>query len=231
MLTISDAVVFELFSEGTDTTTFPSVNDLWVRFLYRNSTDPDTSLLEYSLFGLGNSETRIKYLEFRTNVRKFSASILTWCSACNSKYSFCAGQLDSNGTSGSSSSGDSHKNDPSPAVAGVIGAFMAIAVIGLTACTLAVFGGYRVSRNPPGRKSSLGGFKGAEKMASDRDLPVAKSGVRHERVGSWELAPPGKQVAEPPQIDATVIATHVRDHDDGDSIFSGSKPVVPREVI
>lgn len=67
--------------------------------------------------------------------------------------------------------------------------------------------GCRVQRVKRGKRSELGGFKGAEKLASDRDLTIPKSANGaavvvqetdqpmspseprggHERVGSWEL--------------------------------------------
>jgi len=60
--------------------------------------------------------------------------------------------------------------------------------------------GIRLQRRSGRRQSDLGGFKGAEKLASDQDLTMSKSragvsivdsGAIHapakERVGSWEL--------------------------------------------
>jgi len=67
--------------------------------------------------------------------------------------------------------------------------------------------GWRVHRRERGKRGSagLGGFKGAEKLASDVDLThgVAKDGtgagvtvVRQERLGSWEMGMTRGKVGE-----------------------------------
>lgn len=229
-------VLFELFSEGTNTTSFPYIDDLWVRFLYRNSTDDDAPVWEYPLFGLGNSETRIKYKDFASSIQRFSLDdIPTWCNVCDAVSLFCATtRQTSNGSKASSNSKD---RNLSPAIAGVIGAFMAVAATSVAAVLLFVFGGFRFRRNPDGLNSFLGGFKGAEKMASDQDLSVANSGAKHERVGSWELGKAGRAIVEVSQGDASKQepvfgATHMRNiDDDDDSILMGGQPVKPREGI
>ncbi|KAI0130338.1 histidine phosphatase superfamily [Xylariales sp. AK1849] len=228
------AMVFELFSVSSNISTFPVIDDLWVRLLYRNSTVEDAPLSEYPLFGLGNSETRLKYTDFVSSIHEFSVNDLpTWCNSCGSVAFFCQAFDQNSGHEPDSAAGSSTAGvSLSPALAGVIGAITAIAVIFLATVTAAVFGGIRIYRNDAGRKSSLGGFKGAEKMASDNDLSVAKNGARHERVGSWELggpgAPPGMGA---PKTETTFGATRMREaDDDGDSIM-GRAPVKPRESI
>lgn len=227
-------MVFELFSEGMGTTSFPSTSDLWVRFLYRNSTDDSARMWEYPLFGLGNSETRIKYDDFVSNVLRFSINdIPTWCNTCDAVSTFC-------GTSrqvseGSRTSGNSKDMNLSPAIAGVIGALMAIAVIAVAAVLLFVFGRFGFHRRPPGQKSIMGGFKGAKKMASDQDLSVAESGAKKERIGSWELGKTPQPVVSfsqggSPGNEPVFGATHMRNiDDDNDSIIMGRQPVKPRE--
>jgi hypothetical protein len=86
-------------------------------------------------------------------------------------------------------------------VAGIIGATIAIVLLIIIGTILALIG-FRLEYHPREkgvgsnlgvlkRSGSGGGFKGAEKLASDTDLAM-KGGagatiVRHERVGSWEL--------------------------------------------
>jgi hypothetical protein len=67
-----------------------------------------------------------------------------------------------------------------------------------------LFAGIRLQR-VKSHKSELGGFKGSQKLASDKDLTLPKGGAvvgatvetpgspvtgGHERVGSWELKQP-----------------------------------------
>lgn len=85
----------------------------------------------------------------------------------------------------------------SPVVAGVIGAFVTLAIAALVFGAVMLLCGVRLHRNGSSRrKSDLGGFKGGQKMASDQDLTIPKGGAvvgaaierhGHERTGSWEL--------------------------------------------
>ncbi|KAH8203755.1 hypothetical protein TruAng_002048 [Truncatella angustata] len=226
------AIVFELFSEGTDTTNLPDSDDLWVRFLYRNGTDVDAPILEYSLFGNGNSETRIKYRDFVSNIREFSLDdIPTWCEICDAVSIFCSATRQASSQNSSATSSSKNPN-MSPVVAGVIGAIMGISLVAVVAVLLFVFGGYNFRRKPAGQKAAVGGFKGAEKMSSDMDLSVAKNGARHERVGSWELGASCRPVATVSKDEPIVGATCMRNiDDDGDSIIMHSEPVKPREGV
>lgn len=153
--------------------------------------------------------------DFTSSLSLFSVgSIADWCNTCDSYSIFCPAFADGLANSGSGSS--RHRNNSSglsPAVAGVIGAIVALVVAALLFALLCLLAGFRVHRVRRGRRSELGGFKGAEKLASDQDLtlpkggagatvvpsssaesptvagaPPAAAGVRgHERVGSWEL--------------------------------------------
>ena len=108
-----------------------------------------------------------------------------------------------------------------PAIAGVIGAVVTLAVAGLLFAALMLIGGVRFHRVEK-HKSDLGGFKGSQKLASDRDLTIPKGGavvgasierspdspispVGHERVGSWELK------GEPQYLERPNIAQSTRD--------------------
>lgn len=191
------AMVFELFSVGGNSSEYPALEDLWVRFFYRNGSDPSSPLIGYPLFGNGNSQSSMLYTEFLQEVQNADISgVSEWCNVCESVNLYCLG-LESNSDSGypgspsgSHSGGTSSPGGVSPAVAGVIGAVVTAFVAGLAILAAVFFGCLRFRRHgsdPAQRNSTLGGFRGAEKMASDADVAYAGTGSRHERTGSWEL--------------------------------------------
>ncbi|KAK0634653.1 histidine phosphatase superfamily [Bombardia bombarda] len=242
------AMVFELYSIGGNDSVYPADEDLWVRFLYRNGTDPAAKLTQYPLFGNGNEMSRITWAEFKASMERFDIdSVPGWCGVCNSVAPFCLEFSESSGGSGdTSSSGSSDGGNAagaaaqaaamSPAVAGVIGAAASISLIGLALLGAILMGGIRFHRNadPKQRSSTLGGFRGAEKMASDTDIAYAKSGARHERTGSWELRGGGRAVtvtaaAAGATIQSKRSVRSLRDIDDDDISEMGVAPVKPRE--
>ncbi|KAK4190321.1 histidine phosphatase superfamily [Podospora australis] len=187
-------MLFELFSRSdVDDNAYPMIDDLYVRFLYRNSTDPAAKLRVYSLFNTGPNFPEIKFSEFIRYMEGISIDTISeWCNTCDAAVSFCAvsGSLGNNGNGNDPNNKNYWRNSPlSPAAAGAVGAAVTAAVAGLVVLAAMLFGGMRFRRHEKGsaRNSSLGGFKGAEKMGDDADVEFAKSGVRHERAGSWEL--------------------------------------------
>ncbi|KAG0651236.1 hypothetical protein D0Z07_1889 [Hyphodiscus hymeniophilus] len=207
-------MTFELFSNapnsssGNSSSSFPTEDELFVRFLFRNGTSSTTPLVEYSLFNRGLNEDDMSWSDFVTDMGAFSLDdVNEWCSACDAITLFCeAIDADvSNDTSSCASAGA--KREMSPAVGGVIGATVTLAVLVLGALTAALcgfrlefrrglkgldegaVGGVGVLKRSGSGKG--GGFKGAEKLASDTDLTLkggaGASVIRHERVGSWEL--------------------------------------------
>lgn len=250
------AMVFELFSVSNDddenssssssTQQYPAEDDLWVRFLYRYGTNDSAPLVEYPIFGRGNSQSSMKWWDFRSQIAEIAVADLSeWCRLCSAPTLFCAG-IQANEANGNSSSSPRYSGNyssmssrMSPAVGGVIGTLVALAVVALAGLAAFFLGGLRVRRRRGERQdagvqrsSSLGGFKGAEKMASDKDLSLARGGGRHERVGSWEMGGP----ATPPNVatrdgETTFGATVVRQlNDDGVSIME-EEPVKPREAV
>jgi hypothetical protein len=199
-------MVFELFSNTANATSFPNTNDLWVRFLFRNGTGSSSPLIAYPLFGRGNSAVDMTWSEFQAGMDSIAVSDLgTWCESCASNAIYCP-QFESNisggSTSGSGNGSSGGSSGLSPVVAGVVGAVVTIAVLMLLAAAAFVCFGLRFHRNSSKRQSTLGGFKGAEKLASDTDLTIAKNNagasvVRHERVGSWELSEANKKNGDP----------------------------------
>lgn len=212
---MSSSYVFELVAvlDDADTSiTFPNTSDLFVRFLYQNGTDPYSKLVPYPLFGHSPSQDLISYSEFVYGLAQFSLSgIKEWCTTCASYAIFCPAYTD-----GSSFGNNSRHRGLSPAVAGVIGALVALAVAAILFGLLMALAGFRVRRERTKKKSDLAGFKGSQKLASDQDLTIPKGGAEatvtttesevprgHERVGSWELRDQAKR-AEAGQIGAII---------------------------
>jgi hypothetical protein len=208
----ASAIVFELFSTGSDETFPQDDDDLWVRFYYHNgTTDFNGQLMAFPMFGHGPSQTDMKWSDFNL---MFSAimmpTITEWCQTCNAPSLFCTGvDVDPIMVSNPKAQATGKKSAVSPTVAGVIGAVVTLAVAGLLFALAMLVGDVRFHRVQRRPKSELGGFKGSNKLASDADVAnLAKGGalpagiaslsaantaagaegrVRHERVGSWEL--------------------------------------------
>ncbi|KAK3371455.1 histidine phosphatase superfamily [Lasiosphaeria ovina] len=204
-------MVFELFSIGGDESIYPPTDKLWVRFFYRNSTGPEAELTAYSLFANGVNNYLMTYPDFKAAMDQIGlASASDWCGLCGSAL-FCTSLLSNTGTSSPiptprPTSGTT-TTVMSPAVAGVIGAAVTIAVVGIAALAATLLGGVRFHRSDSKqRNSTIGGFKGAEKMASDTDIAYVQGGARHERTGSWELRNGGKGDSEQGVVSVTPVA-------------------------
>jgi hypothetical protein len=201
------AIVFEVFSytSPTNASIIPDPNNLWVRFLFRNASDPSSSdpsavmppIYAYPIFNRGPSGTDMPWLDFVTAMSNIALdNVLDYCTLCQAQTLYCAAFTES-------SSGSSHRRGISLPVAGVIGAIIALAVLGLALAAVAFFCGMRFHRQPRERHN-LGGFKGSAKLASDADLNIPNNAAPlgigavastepkkgHERVGSWELKDP-----------------------------------------
>lgn len=190
------AMVFELIgNQPGEYGRFPDPEHLWIRFMWRRNSDPWSPLRGNELFRGAKSEYVVPWTAFRNRMKNFAMDVSGWCDTCKSEtMTFCRARTVADGTDSPLSSGHSRNNGGvhNPVVAGVIGAVVTLAVAALVATAAAIFGGVRMHRRHKGEgaegtKRGLGGFKGAEKMASDADLTSGRGGVRHERVGSWEL--------------------------------------------
>ncbi|KAJ4392834.1 hypothetical protein N0V85_006813 [Neurospora sp. IMI 360204] len=205
----SAAMIFELFSKGGSDSVYPPDEDLWVRFLYDDGKSGSLPQ-EYALFGNGNSQSVMSLAEFKHSMGEIALnSSSDWCDACDSPASFC---LVTKGTTGGDGTGGSH--DPGspvvshdgqrlkmdPTIAGAIGAAAAIAAIGLGLLAATLCAGLRFHRAGSEKKReqermfrmlNLGSAynnKGPENnRAPDADVTYARNGIRHERVGSWEM--------------------------------------------
>jgi hypothetical protein len=202
-------MTFELYSYAetpskNEAIPFPDTSDLWVRFLFRNGTGDSKPLIEYSLFGRDNSEEAMDWADFVEGMGDFSLDdLVNWCLDCESGSLFCEALMQNYSNETESSSAKSEKGLSAP-IAGVIGATVTIG-LGLVVAAILALVGFRLDYRPREKNGTVGdlgvlkrsgsgnggGFKGAEKLASDTDLTLkggaGASVVRHERVGSWEL--------------------------------------------
>lgn len=220
---------FELYTwqPPNSTATWPnSTDDLYVNAYFRNGTDMNPNTVNgqyhaYPLFGNGPSQTEMRWVDFSAELSNVMiTSVGDWCLQCGASNIFCAAWNASDGfqLTGPSSVNDSNHprgKELSPAVAGVVGAIVALVVAGLLFGLTMLLAGVRLHRVERGRKrSDLGGFKGSQKLASDKDLTIPKGGavvgasverssspvspIGHERVGSWELKQNQNQTATHP---------------------------------
>ena len=188
------SMVFEMYSVGYNNSAgYPGLDELNVRFFFRNGTNSSSPLTLYPLFGRSDSQTALSFTEFTSLLNNITISYVgDWCSICgNQDGVFCPFYTGFQ----ESSSGSRGSTGLKPAVAGVIGALVTLAVIAILIAFAMTLGGIRFTRKTAKRKSDLGGFKAGEKLPSDLDLPSGRGstglttvGETKDRVSSWELA-------------------------------------------
>ena len=236
------SMVFELYSlvpSNDSSDSYPDPEDLNVRFLFRNGTDASASLISFPLFNRSPSQIGMTLEEFMLGMEDFMIlSVADWCYTCSSGADFCpltmAGSSPGSGTRSYGSDGSGMH----PAIAGVIGAVIVLAILALIGLLAFLILGLRVRfyRSPNAktkRRNELGGFKGGEKLASDQDLSIPKGKKEggetrgHERVGSWELGQSTK--AEEAQLPGFPSRTTRRPSYEDDEVLG--VPVKPRESV
>ncbi|KAH8425411.1 uncharacterized protein LDX57_003164 [Aspergillus melleus] len=200
---LGSSIILELYSlESAANPTYPDQSQLYVRFVMRNGIDTPEFRV-YPLFGHSPSNSAIPYTEFQAELKKFAlGSTREWCLQCASEAPFCSGALERTQDSPSTNHGKGLR----PAVAGVIGAVVTLATLAIIGIVGFLIFGCRTKRF---NRSTLKGFKGNSKMASDPDIafksptwedvktpndqdpqnpgatgPIVRG---HERSGSWEL--------------------------------------------
>ena len=190
---LGSSMVFEMYSlSKNSTTSFPGTKDLYVRFMFRNGTDPSAPLIMYSLFG-GNDTQRLSLADFLRKMGTIMLPMDDWCGTCQSDSVFCS-LLDSSSNSNDGTDPRSTKKFMKPAVAGVIGALLGLFIGGIALAAIMLISGIRFHRSKAKRRAELGGFKAGEKLASDPDLPQSQNNAgatvvknNEGRIGSWEL--------------------------------------------
>ncbi|KAF3924900.1 hypothetical protein ABW21_db0206862 [Orbilia brochopaga] len=135
----ASTMAFEILTDK-NVDAFPSsVDDLKVRFLFRNGSDVGAPLKAFPLFG--QKEETLTWTNFVARISKVAiTSTEKWCSTCKSKQAFCAaydpslssGSIGAQSTStggGADMNMDMSGGNMSNALAGVIGAMVTLATV------------------------------------------------------------------------------------------------------
>jgi hypothetical protein len=149
----ASSLTWELVTNATvSSTSFPSADEISVRFLFHNGTTSNISEpTAYPLFG--QSETVLPWNDFVTGMNQFAVgSQGQWCNLCGNSTGVCAPSALSgsgssgpaNSSSGTTSSSHSSGGGISKAVAGVIGAMVTLAVILGAEVLIMLAGGLRL---------------------------------------------------------------------------------------
>lgn len=127
----ASTMAFELFTEQ-NVTAFPEVENLRIRFLFRNGSTQGQAPTVFPLFG--SEEETIPYFEFVSKMGEFAiTSPEQWCGTCQSEALFCEAYSARSTIAQNANSGLSN------AAAGAIGAAVAIAVTGLFGLAIWLF--------------------------------------------------------------------------------------------
>ncbi|KUJ22365.1 histidine acid phosphatase-like protein [Mollisia scopiformis] len=164
----ASSMTFELVTNSSvSNSSYPTADEISVRFLFSNGSAAANPLTAYPLFG--QSSTVIPWTTFVSEMNKFAiGDQATWCSQCGNSTGVCATSTSTSTSSspsatasGSSSSGG---GGISKAVAGVIGAMVTLAVIlGLEALIMLIAGLRLVSKKRLGGTGAAAVAPGAVK--------------------------------------------------------------------
>jgi hypothetical protein len=160
----ASSMTFELLTNATvSNTSYPSNDDISVRFLFSNGSAAANPLTAYPLFG--QSSTTIPWTTFVSEMNKFAiGDQATWCSKCGNSTGVCASATStSTSASSTATAGSSSGNGGaiSKAVAGVIGAMVTLAVILGIEALIMLLGGLRLVN-----KKRLGGVATPETVGA-----------------------------------------------------------------
>ena len=167
MPNLGSSMIFEMYTNTTNATSYPAVADLRIRFMFRNGTTTPNNLVTFPIFGNDMTATDMTLVDFGDGMENIAVGdIAQWCTMCNSEAIFCTGATNGanslpSGTAPSSPS----VSGVTPVVAGVIGAIAALVVAGWILLAAMLLGGVRFRREHTKRRTELGGFKGSEKLA------------------------------------------------------------------
>ena len=140
----ASSMVFELFTNADVSSGIPASNDLQVRFLFHNGTASNTSEpVVYPMFG--GSSNSVSWNDFQSNLNKFAISTTEqWCTKCGNSTGSCAAYASTNSNNGAAAKPQSSGGGISPAVGGVIGAFVTLAVVLGALAAFMLLGGFRL---------------------------------------------------------------------------------------
>jgi hypothetical protein len=139
----ASSMAFELITNATvSNTSYPTNDQISVRFLFSNGSASANPFTAYPLFG--QSETILPWNTFVDQMNEFAiGDQATWCSKCGNSTGICASTTTptSPGSSASATGSLSLSGGISKAVAGVVGAMVTLAVIlGLQALIMLLAG-------------------------------------------------------------------------------------------
>ena len=119
---------FELFTED-NVTAFPTnIDDLNVRFSFRNGSDAGTLPTPYPLFG--GSALSLPWKDFSARIKQRAiTSVGQWCTVCNATQSFCPAPSSAIATATSTAEARNGGSGMSNAVAGVIGGAIVLGIV------------------------------------------------------------------------------------------------------
>jgi hypothetical protein len=153
----ASSMAFELFTDADVSSggSWPSTDDLQVRFLFHNGTATNESApAVFPLFGTQNNA--VSYKDFSDRLGQFAIqNTEQWCGKCGNSTGACAAYANKGDAAPAASQ---HGSALSPAIGGVIGAFVTLAVVLAAVAGLMLVGGFTLAR---GRK----GGKGAEEVS------------------------------------------------------------------
>jgi len=141
----ASSMVFELFTESdVPSGTFPATGDLQVRFSFHNGTASNSSEpVAYPLFG--GKDLAISWSDFSDSISKFAVTTTEqWCTKCGNTTGTCAAYAPSSPTPSAVAKSSGGGGGISPAVGGVIGAMVTLAVILGTLAAVMLVGGLRL---------------------------------------------------------------------------------------
>lgn len=156
----ASSMSFELFTTADLAAgAFPATQDLQVRFLFHNGTASNASSpTVYPLFG-GNNEA-LSWTDFQNSLNRFAITTTEqWCKKCGNSTGSCAANSNNNNAGNSGNAGANQQkssNGISPAIGGVIGAMVTLAVILGSLALFMLIGGFRLvsKKNLAGRAAA-----------------------------------------------------------------------------
>lgn len=144
----ASSMSFELFTNADMANgAFPATQDLQVRFLFHNGTATNISTpTVYPLFG-GNSQA-LSWTDFQSGLSKFAITTTEqWCNKCGNSTGSCAAYAKGNNAGNTGNAGaNQHESSGgiSPAIGGVIGAMVTLAVVLGSLALFMLVGGFRL---------------------------------------------------------------------------------------
>lgn len=162
----ASSMVFELFTTADVSGGFPAASDLSVRFLFHNGTATNASQpTVYPMFG-GSADT-VSWTDFSSNLTKFAVTTTQqWCTKCGNSTGTCAGYDTDAGSGSAGTQQKSSHGGISPAVGGVIGAMVTLAVVLGSLAAFMLLGGFRLVSKKHLAGAGAGSAVGGEKVAT-----------------------------------------------------------------